>query len=488
MKVETKACGDEAAAARRVNLCYVGNEWHRTSEQCEVADLYQGIAYSTTFKADMRIMRAALSLSRKGAEAMARAPAHRRAQWLNAVADGLVHRQDEIIGMLVAEAGKPLAGARDEVMRSAETLRLSAIEAMKLSGEVVPMDSSLRSRPGELGFYLREPVGVVLAITPFNAPLNLLCHKVGPAIAAGNAVIAKPDARTPSTANLLWELFHEEGMPAGAMALLHGGADVGKHLVQAPEVDMVSFTGGIAAAHAIRRAAGIKRVSLELGGNGANIVCADADLRKAAEQIAVNGFSYSGQSCISVQRVYVEDGVFDEFTALLLARVDKLVVGDPADPTTDLGPMINQSTVERLLTWIQESVSEGGRLLAGGTAKEGVLLPTVLAGVPGHAKVVCEEVFGPIVVLQRVANLDEALRHANDSRFGMQAGIFTKSLDTSMRAIRELKVGGVVVNGTSNYRLDQQPYGGVKHSGAGREGPAFAITEMTEIKMVMMAH
>lgn len=488
MKMEANVCGDEVEVARRVNLCYVGGEWRRTSEQCEVADLYHGTPYSTTSVADSEAIQAALSMSRKGAAAMAAVPAHQRAKWLNSVADGLIRRQDEIAQMLVAEAGKPLTGARDEVVRSAETLRLSAIEAMKLSGEVVPMDSSLRARPGQLGLYVREPVGVVLAITPFNAPLNLLCHKVGPAIAAGNAVIAKPDARTPSTANLLWELFHEEGLPPGAITLLHGGADVGRHLVQAPEVDMISFTGGIAAAHVIRSIAGIKRVSLELGGNGANIVCADADLHKAAEQIAVNGFSYSGQSCISVQRVYVEDAVFDQFTALLLERVSTLVVGDPADPATDLGPMINQSTIERLLTWIQEAVREGGRLLAGGDSRQGILLPTVLADVPDRAKVVCEEVFGPIIVLQRVAGLDDALRHANESRFGMQAGIFTKSLETSMRAIRELKVGGVVVNGTSNYRLDQQPYGGVKHSGVGREGPAYAIAEMTDIKMIVLAH
>lgn len=480
---------DQAVAgnpAVRINRCHIGGAWVETPTVVEANDLYRGAAYARTHMLGEGDVEAVMQAARRGADAMERAPAHKRAAWIEAIAAGLRNRAEEAARMLVAEAGKPISVARDEVRRSVETLRLSAAEALKIAGAGVPLDASARGE-GRLGFYIRVPVGVVLGITPFNAPLNLLAHKLGPALAGGNAFIAKPDPRTPSTATLLWEIIDSLDLPPGAAQLAHGGPEVGSLMVADERVDFVSFTGGAIAAAAIVRQAGLKRVALELGGNAANIICADADLAKAADQIVVNAFGHAGQSCIGVQRVYVEAAVIDAFRDLVVARTKAAKQGDPMLEDTLLGPMINQSTVSRLRDWIAEARAGGARLLTGGQAPDGVTLePTILEGAMPGLKVVCEEIFGPIMVLQSVADLDEAIAHANDSRFGMQAGIFTGSLANALTAVRRLKVGGVVVNGTSNYRVDNQPYGGIRQSGTGREGPAYAILEMTEIRMVVL--
>lgn len=474
-----------AQLATRINPCYIAGAWRETAQLADVDRPYGRIPYAKTFVAGPEEAEAALQAAVSAAANMAKVPSHQRAAWINLLADGLEARADDATEMLVAEAAKPRTAAREEVMRAVETLRFSAVEALKLCGEGVPLDASSRGE-GRLGLYIRVPVGVVLGITPYNAPLNLLAHKIGPALAAGNSFIAKPDLRTPSTANLLVEIIDKLDLPSGAVQLVHGAQEIGRILVSDQRVDLVSFTGGKVAALDIHQRAGLKRVTLELGGNAATIVCADADIATAAQQIALNGFGYSGQSCIAVQRVYIEESAFEAFTTRLLEATAALKIGDPADPRTDIGPMIDTAVVARLKAWIDEAIAGGARLLCGGEADGNFLAPTILTGIRPDMKVVCEEVFGPVVVLHPVTDLSEAFEAVNNSQFGMQAGIFTGSVKVALSAVKELQVGGIIVNGTSNYRVDNQPYGGIRLSGVGREGPAFAIEEMSEIRMVVL--
>jgi len=340
---------------------------------------------------------------------------------------------------------------------------------------------------GKLAFTLRRPIGIVAAITPFNFPLNLVAHKIAPALAAGCPVVLKPASQTPLSALLLAELEQEAGLPAGWLNVVVGpSSEIGDALLADERVRMITFTGSSEVGWALRERAARKRVSLELGNATPVIVEADADLDEAAAKLAANAFSFAGQSCISVQRIYLQRSVYDAFLERFLPRVEALVSGDPADEATDVGPVIDEAAGERILAWIEEARSLGARVLAGGRVENGVILPTVIAGAPAEAKVSCEEVFGPVVTVSAYETLEQALALANGTRFGLQAGIFTSDVRRALRAARELEFGGVTVNEAPTYRADQMPYGGVKDSGTAREGPAYAVREMTEERIVVI--
>jgi len=410
-------------------------------------------------------------------------PAYRRAESLERAADLLVERRDELARLETNELGKPIKDTTHEVMRAAETLQIAAAEARRIGGEVIPTDG-WPSGHGSSAIAIRLPVGVVLAITPFNAPVNLLAHKLAASFAAGNTTIVKSPPQAPGATTLFVQILLDAGMPAASVQVLHGGAALGESLVAAPEVGAVAFTGSAAAGHKVASTAAGKRLVLELGGNAATIVCSDADLAEAARVCARTGYSNSGQSCISVQRVYVESSSFEDFVAQFREQVASLRVGDPLDPATDVGTMVDARAAERVAGWIQEAVSAGARLETGGLVRGATLTPAVVAEPPRTAKVVTEEVFGALVSVLRFDDFAEAIREANSTRYGLQGGLFTYDMRRVFQAIRDFEVGGLVVNGSSNQRLDHVPFGGIKDSGIGRESPRWMIDDFTYLKTV----
>jgi acyl-CoA reductase-like NAD-dependent aldehyde dehydrogenase len=367
----------------------------------------------------------------------------------------------------------------------ADTFAVCASEARTIGGEMVPVAGWARG-VGNTALTYRAPAGVALAITPFNAPANLLAHKLGASFAAGNTTIVKAPPQAPATTAAMIALVLEAGMPAEAVQLLHGGGEVGAALCAAPEVSVISFTGSPETGAAVARAAGAKRLVLELGGNAATIVCADADVADAARICVRTGYSNSGQSCISVQRVYVQRSRFDEFTAAFRSEVDALTVGDPLDPATDVGSMVDEAAAMRVETWIAEATARGAQLLAGGKRDGATLRPSVVVDPPPDATLVTEEVFGALVAVLPFDDLDTVIDTCNSSRFGLQAGLFTADIATIIKAWRELQVGGLVVNGSSNFRLDHVPFGGVKDSGFGREAPKQMIDDYTVVKTLIL--
>jgi len=414
-------------------------------------------------------------------------PAHERAAVLDRAALLLAERQEDFARIIAAEAAKPLKTARIEAARAADTFRFSAAEARTLAGEVVPLDASVAGE-GKVGFTLRVPIGVVAAISPFNFPLNLVSHKVAPAIAAGCPVVLKPASQTPLSALALAALLLDEcGLPAGALNVVTGsGGDVGDPLVTHDDVAMVTFTGSPPVGWSIRQKAPRKKVTLELGNNSPVIIEGDADWRSAVAKLKVAGFSHAGQSCISAQRVLVDRSIHDDVVAALVEAVETLVVGPPLDEVTDLSALISPKETERVKSWVDEAVAGGAKVATGGeVGEDGVLRPTVLTGVTPGMKVCADEVFGPVLGVAAYDDLDEALAVANDTRYGLQAGIFTARLDTALAAARRLDFGGVLVNEVPTWRADQQPYGGVRDSGNTREGPAHAVREMTETRLVV---
>lgn len=426
----------------------------------------------------------ALSSAFQAKKEIAGIPVYERANILKKASSLLDSRKETFAKFISEELGKPLKNTLDEVSRSVETLEQSAEEAKRLIGETIPGSASQRGTKA-LAMTFRVPVGVVAAITPFNAPLNLICHKIGPAFAAGNSVVLKPAPQTPLIAAELLKLLLEAGFPKHGINMVLGGAEVGQQIVQDDRVNVISFTGGVAASRNICDLAGMKKVLLELGGNAATIVHEDADLERAAALCALTGYSNSGQSCISVQRIYVHETVVETFTKLLKEKVEQLKVGDPLSPDTDIGCLVDERAAERVMNWIKEAVQSGAELITGGKQQGATVEPTVLLNPPKQSKVVCEEVFGPIVSIIPYCTIEEAIAETNNSSFGLQAGLFTNRMDVIYQAAKELEVGGVVINGTSNFRLDHWPYGGVKNSGIGREGPRYAIQEMTEMKMIV---
>jgi acyl-CoA reductase-like NAD-dependent aldehyde dehydrogenase len=462
----------------------IGGEWVETGAWIEVRSPYSGDLVG-------RVARAGAEEARRAVAAAERAlseplPAHERAEILVRVAGHLGRRHEELAQLICAEAGKPLAAARTEVSRAVSTFTMAAVEARKLAGEMVPMDAS-PAGAGKLGFTLRVPVGIVGAISPFNFPLNLVAHKLAPALAAGCSVVLKPASQTPLSALLLAELELEAGLPPGWLNVVVGPAgELGDVLVDDERVKLISFTGSGEIGWSLRERAPRKRVNLELGNSTPVIVEADADLDGVAAALATHAFSFAGQSCISVQRVYVQRRAYDDLLARFLPRVEALKVGDPADEETDVGPLIDGDARDRVLAWIEEARAAGAEVLTGGGLEGELLRPTVLANAGPELKVSCEELFGPVCTVTPYDTLDEAIDLANGTRYGLQAGIFTASLPSALAAAQRLEFGGVTINEAPTFRADQMPYGGVKASGNTREGPAWAVRELTEERLVVL--
>jgi acyl-CoA reductase-like NAD-dependent aldehyde dehydrogenase len=462
----------------------IDGEWVDTGEWVDVKSPYSGEPVGRVAKAGADDARRAID----AAETAMREPlpAHKRAEILVRVAGYLGKRHDEVARTISDEAGKPMKAARVEARRAMSTYTFAAVEARKLAGEVVPMDAS-QAGEGKLAFTLRPPIGVVGAISPFNFPLNLVAHKLAPALAAGCAVVLKPASQTPLSALLLAELETEAGLPPGWVNVLVGPAsEIGDVLVEDERVKAITFTGSGPVGWKIAERAPRKRVNLELGNATPVIVTADADIELAAKAMAANAFSFAGQSCISVQRIYVEAPAYDHFVELFVPRVDDLKLGDPADEETDVGPVIDEGARERILSWIEEARAGGARVLTGGDTDGELIRPTVLADAAPELKVSCEEVFGPVCTVNSVGSVDEAIELANGTRYGLQAGIFTADIKTALRAAQELEFGGVTINEAPTFRADQMPYGGVKDSGNTREGPAYAVRALTEERLVVI--
>jgi acyl-CoA reductase-like NAD-dependent aldehyde dehydrogenase len=438
------------------------------------------------------VARAGAEHARKALDAAERAmssplPAHERAAILDRVAALLQERHDEVAQTISAEAGKPMKAARVEAERAVSTYTMAALEARRLAGEVVPMDASAAG-VGKVAYTMRVPIGIVGAITPFNFPLNLVAHKVAPALAAGCAVVLKPAGHTPLSALLLGELETEAGLPPGWLNVLVGpSAEIGDVIVEDERVKLITFTGSSGVGWKIRERAVKKRVNLELGNATPVVVEADADIEEAATKLAANAFSFAGQSCISVQRIYVKREAYDAFVSRFVPKVQALKVGDPGEEDTDVGPVIDEDARDRIVSWVEEAKSAGATVLAGGEVVGGLLQPTVLADVTQEMKVSCQEVFGPLCTVSPYDSSEEAFELANATEYGLQAGIFTANLKTALAAAAALEFGGVTVNEAPTFRADQMPYGGVKESGNTKEGPHYAVREMTEERLVVLA-
>ena len=446
----------------------------------EVRSPYSGEVVGTAPRSGAAEARAAVDAAARALEDPL--PAHKRAEILVRVAGLIGRRHEQVARTICEEAGKPIKAARVEASRAMSTYTFAAVEARTLAGHMIAMDAA-QAGEGKLAFTIRRPIGVVAAISPFNFPCNLVAHKIAPALAAGCPVVLKPASATPLSALLLAELEHEAGLPEGWLTVLVGPAsEIGDVLVEDERVRLITFTGSGEVGWKLQERAPRKRVKLELGNSTPVIVAADADVEAAAVKLAANAFAFAGQSCISVQRIYVERARFDAFVSTFVPKVEALKVGDPADDDTDVGPVIDEDSRDRILGWIAESK---GDVLTGGE-QDGLVKPTVIANVPDDDKVSCEEVFGPVVVVNPVDSVDEAIDRANGTRYGLQAGVFTASIDTALRAAERLDFGGVTVNEAPTFRSDQMPYGGVKASGNTREGPAYAVREMTEEHLVVI--
>ncbi|MBM7805245.1 aldehyde dehydrogenase (NAD+) [Geodermatophilus bullaregiensis] len=458
------------------------------TEVLEVRSPHDGALAGTTTTATPEDVEAAVAAAEAVRAEYAATPAHVRAAALDTVSRRLAERSEEVAALITAESGKPLKWARLEVTRAVSTFRWGAEEARRWSGSLQRLDTD-PAATGRLALVRRVPRGPVLGIAPFNFPLNLVAHKVAPAIAVGAPIVLKPAPATPLTALLLGELLAETDLPSGAWSVLPVPNEVAAQLVQDPRLPVVSFTGSVPVGWSIRESAPRKHVTLELGGNAAAVVAPDQDdaaLDWAASRIATFAMYQAGQSCISVQRVFAHAAVAEALTARVVEAVGKLVTGDPTDDATDVGPLIDEQAARRVESWVADAVVAGARVLTGGTRDGASYAPTVLTDVPADAKVSREEVFGPVVVLDTVDSVDEAFARVNDSRFGLQAGVFTRDLQVAFRAAQVLEVGGVVVGDVPSFRADQMPYGGVKDSGTGREGVHAAMEDLTEERVLVL--
>lgn len=461
----------------------IGGQWRQAAQSYEVRDPYRGAITALAPQSSAQDLDDALAAATQAKAVMAAMPGYERAALLRRVSALLVERADRIAEVMARETGKAIKDARGEVVRSQDTVNLSAEEAVRIEGEHVPLDGSAMGA-GKICMMLRFPVGVVAGITPFNAPFNLACHKVAPALAAGNAIVLKAPPQSPGVVHEMAKLFVDAGTPPGALNVLYGD-QVGPALVRDPRVDFVTFTGSSRVGAEIKAASGLRRVALELGGNGTTIVCEDASIADAAPVCARNAMRLSGQSCISVQTVYVHRSLYAGFVDAVVAEVKKLKVGDPLDAATDVGTLIDEASAKRVEAWVADAVGNGARLLAGGKRNGAQMQPTVLADVKPQMKVVCEEVFGPVISVLPYDDFDAVCRDISASRYGLQCGVFTKSTERAIRAVRSIRTGGVIINGSSTWRTDQLAYGGVKDSGIGREGPKYAMRDMTEERLLL---
>lgn len=465
---------------------YVNEEWRDSDDQRPILSPFDGSVVANVHVSSIEDVDAAVAVAKSSAREWWRAPAYERARVLHRIADGVEERIDDLANQMTAETGRVPAEARGEVTRSISTLRISAEEATRITGELIPMDA-VEAGAGKLGFTLLSPVGVVAAITPFNAPLNTICHKLGPAIAGGNSMILKPHHHGAGVAAILAQICIDAGLLPGVFQLVHGGPDIGHRLTTHPDVSFVNFTGSNTVAERILSEIGLKRTLLELGGNAPTIVHHDADLEAAVKQCSEAGFGLSGQSCISTQRIYVHEHVVSEFTGRLVesARTRNFRAGPGVQGGT--GPLLNEETAIRIHNWITEAIQEGAELACGGKRDYTYVEPTVLVGAAVDSKVVSQEIFGPVVVVLPYSDIEKTFAAANASPWGLKAGIFTNSLDVAMSAAKELEFGAVNINAASRSRVDQEPSGGVKQSGWGKEGPRYAIREMMNVRMISIA-
>ncbi len=464
----------------------VDGRWRSDAPEVAVGDKFTQAPFASIRQAEVRHVDAAVT----GAVAASEhpLPPHRRYEILSEAARllGLPEHRDELVATYVAETGFTLADARQELGRAAATLRLSDEEALRLAGEEVPVAAAPGSEQ-RLAFTIRVPVGVVAAITPFNAPLNTVAHKLAPALAAGNAVVLKPAGYTPLSAVALARILLEAGLPPGFLQLVCGpGATVGEALLADPRIRFFTFTGSTAVGLAVKQRSGIAKTHLELGANSCSIVNADADLDLVSDLVSRAGYRKAGQVCTSVQRLVAHTAVIDELAGLLAKRVADLRAGDPRDEAVQVGPMIAPAEAERAHAWVQEAAAGGAAVLAGGERDGAVLAPTLLRDPPAASRVMCEEIFAPVVALVPAASLDAAIDLVNAGDYGLQAGVFTRDLDAAFDAARRLRVGGVMINDTSSYHADAMPYGGVKQSGYGLEGPRYAVQEMTDPRIIVL--
>jgi len=448
-----------------------------------VLNPYNGDVIEEVRQADAATIERTLDIAASGAEIGEKLPRWKRAEILMNAANRVAEKADEFALLISQESGKPITQARKEVARCVNTLELSGEEAKRLAGNVIPFDS-YKAAEEMNGYYVHEPVGVVLAITPFNDPLNLVAHKLGPAIAGGNAVILKPSPLTPLCAMKLSECFLEAGLPPEMLSVVNGGANVGKAFVRSDLVRLISFTGSANAGHAIACAAGLKRNVMDLGGNAPVIIAKDADIRAAALSCVDGAYSMAGQNCIGVQRIIIHRSVYADFLEQFLTYVEALTVGNPLCEDTDMGPMISVQEAERIERWVTEACSAGASVVAGHHRDRAIYAPTVITDVPGDSKIRCREVFAPVVLLHLFETTEEAIIEANKAEYLLHAGVFSNDLSFVSHLIKQLKSSGVMINQSSDYRFDGMPFGGAEKGNMGREGVSFAVREMSQIKTI----
>jgi acyl-CoA reductase-like NAD-dependent aldehyde dehydrogenase len=463
----------------------VDGKWMEDGDVVEVKAPYDGGVVGRVFQGRRQHAEAAIAAAVKAFGTTRRLPAFERQRVLRRVAEGITKRKEEFSRTLCQEAGKPIKAARTEVERAIFTFTVAAEESTRIYGEYLPLDWQ-EYTAGRWGIVKRFPLGPIAGITPFNFPLNLVVHKVAPAIAAGCPMVLKPAPETPLSSLLMAEVVQQAGWPDGALNVIPLSNEDAGLLVSDDRIKMISFTGSAAVGWQIKKNSGKKKVILELGGNAGVIIHSDADLEYAAERCVAGGFGYAGQTCISVQRILVQQSVYGKFTDLFLAGVKTLRTGDPLDESTDVGPVIRESDAQRAIDWIHEAVRGGARVLCGGNRKGSIVEPTVLTGTKPDMKVNCQEIFGPVVTVEPYGEFDEALRQINSSAYGLQAGIFTRDAKLMFQAFEELEVGGLLAGDVPTFRIDHMPYGGMKDSGIGREGLRYAIEEMTEPKLMVM--
>ncbi len=462
----------------------IGGKWVDKEGKIEVRDPYTNEVIDTVPRGTADDVKQAITEAVEGFKILKKMPAYKRSEILWKAAEIIESRSEEFARIIALEGSKTIREARKEVYRCTVTLKISAEEAKRILGETITFDQAIGSE-NRRGYYYRVPIGVIGAITPFNDPLNLVAHKVGPAIAGGNAIVVKPATVTPLSALKLGEALLEAGLPPQALSVVTGyGSEIGDALVTDPRIRMISFTGGLEAARRILAKAGLKKIGMELGSNSPVIVLADCDLDKAVESCVSGAFWAAGQNCLGVQRIYVEEPIYDEFVKKFVERTKKYKVGPKLDEDCDMGPMITEEEAKRIEQWVEEAIKAGAKVECGHKRDGAVYWPTVLTNVPENVKVSCDEVFAPVVSIYPVKTLEEAIEKSNAVDYGLHAAIFTKDINKAFKAIEELDVGGVMINDSTDYRMDAMPFGGVKNSGLGREGIKFALLEMTEPKVV----
>lgn len=464
---------------------FINNEWKEAVGYKALTSPYSNETIAHVPVANEAEVDEAIEAAYRATKIMAAMPAHERAAILERLVSSLEERSEEAAEIIAKEAAKPITTARDEVKRTIQTYKFAAEEAKRIYGETLPLDAA-PSGENRIAYTVHEPIGVIGAITPFNFPMNLVAHKVGPAIATGNTVVLKPASQTPLSSYFLAELLKEAGLPAGALNVVSGsGQLIGDKLVTDDRIAAITFTGSPAVGIGIRNKAGLKRVTLELGSNAAVIIDEDVDLDKVVARCVAGAYANQGQVCISLQRVYIHERVYDAFVEKFVEATRKVQIGDPLDPQTVVSALISKGDVERSLNWIDEAKKSGAEVAVGGTSTGNILHPTVILNADSSMKVSCQEVFAPIVILNKCQSVKEAIEQVNDSKFGLQAGVYTNNVHTALDAAEKLHVGGVMINDIPTFRVDHMPYGGVKESGTGREGIKYAMEDMMELKLVV---